>query len=91
MSKIEGKGPFSSSAPAHRKPGEMSDDSEIEEVGRKIVPTAAKHQRPENGDKARSGGGGGSEDHSRILSSSFNWGPTANFPSTLDIDAIKVK
>ena len=87
MSAKEERGSISSLAPDPRKQEIMSDDSDIEEVGRKIAPITSRHQRMETGDKARPGG---TEDHSRILSSSFNWGPTANFTSTLDIEAIKV-
>ena len=90
MSVKEERGHSSNVAPDLRKAEVMSDsnDSEIEEVGRKIAPATARHHRVEMGEKSRPGR---AEDHSRILSSSFNWGPTANFTSTLDIDAIKVQ
>ena len=89
MSGKEEKGHSHNRAPHHRKGDAMSDsnDSEIEEVGRKMATGAARHHRMDVGAKS---GSGGPEDHSRILASSFNWGPTSNFTSTLDIDAIKV-
>ena len=89
MSVKEERGHSRNFAPDLRKAEVMSDsnDSDIEEVGRKIAPSTARHHRMEVGDK---NGPGGPEDHSRILASSFNWGPTSNFTSTLDIDAIKV-
>ena len=89
MSVKEERGHSSNFAPDLRKTEAMSDsnDSDIEEVGRKIAPSTSRHHRMDIGDKNRSVG---AEDHSRLLSSSFNWGSTANFTSTLDIDAIKV-
>lgn len=90
MSGKEEKGHSHNRAPNLRKGDTMSDsnDSEIEEVGRKMASVAARHHRIEVGAKT---GSGGPEDHSRILAPSFNWGPTSNFTSTLDIDAIKVE
>ena len=89
MNVKEERGHSSNFAPNLRKTEAMSDsnDSDIEEVGRKVAPGTSRHHRMEMGDKSRSVG---AEDHSRILSSSFSWGHTANFTSTLDIDAIKV-
>jgi histone-lysine N-methyltransferase ASH1L len=89
MSVKEERGQSRNFAPDPRKSKVMSDsnDSDIEEVGRKMAPLAARHHRMDVGNK---NGPGGTEDHSRILAPSFNWGHTANFTSTLDMDAIKV-